>query len=51
LAVCPPSLAVTSDGRSRQYVTRNSDTAELYALGSSKACTQSEPVWLLQPRP
>jgi nitronate monooxygenase len=33
LAVRSPSLAVTSDGRSRQYVTRNSDTAELYALG------------------
>jgi hypothetical protein len=35
LAVWSPCRAVTSDGRSRQYVTRNSATAELYALDSS----------------
>ena len=37
LAVCSPSLAVTSEGRSRQYVTRNSATAELYALARAGA--------------
>src|SRR4051794_1315365 len=37
LAVCSPSRAVTSDGRSRQYVTRNSATGELYALDALTA--------------